>query len=251
MLQEAEWNTINNILLDLYTINDIDKLSMKIMRVIRMMIPYTKGSLVLLDDDKNIIENQSFFSEFDDKAKEDYINKYYDEDYIKYLFDITHETSVYRDTNILEDSIRTNTIFFKNYLKPANIFYGCGIIIVKNSRIVGLLSLFKNEKSKDFTDKELYILNILKKHMENMIYNVTQLSRGNAYMKKTLKSFAKKYNLTSREKEVLGLINKGCSNQEIADGLVISLSTVKKHIYNLFEKTNVSNRSQLITLFME
>lgn len=251
MLVEAEWNTINNILLDLYTINDIEKFSMKIMRVIRMLIPYTKGSLIMLDDDKNIIDNQSFFAEFDEKSQKDYLRKYYDEDYIKYLFDITSDTCVYRDTNILEDSIRTNTVFFTDFLKPTDIFYGCGIIIAKNGRIMALLSLFRNEKSGDFTDKELYILNVLKKHMENMVYNVTQMSRGNAYMKKTLKTFADEYNLTVREKEVLGLINKGYSNQEIADGLIISLSTVKKHIYNLFEKTNVSNRSQLITLFLE
>ncbi len=250
MLVEAEWNTINNILLDLYTINDIEKFSIKIMRVIRMLISYTKGSLIMLDDDRNVIEHQSFFAEFDEKSQRDYLRKYYDEDYIKYLLDITNETCVFRDTNILEDSIRTNTVFFKDFLKPTDIFYGCGTIIANNGRIIAVLSLFRNEKAGDFTDKELYILNILKKHIENILYNVTQLSRGTVYMKKALNTFSDQYNLTEREKEVLGLINKGYSNQEIADGLVISLSTVKKHIYNLFEKTKVSNRSQLIMLLL-
>ena len=42
MLNEQEWNTINNILLELYTIDDIDMLSQKLMYVIRMLIPFTK-----------------------------------------------------------------------------------------------------------------------------------------------------------------------------------------------------------------
>ncbi|MCK5146594.1 helix-turn-helix transcriptional regulator [bacterium] len=36
---------------------------------------------------------------------------------------------------------------------------------------------------------------------------------------------------------------------EIADTLYISLKTVKAHIYNSFQKTGVSNRTQLAQLF--
>lgn len=84
-----------------------------------------------------------------------------------------------------------------------------------------------------------------------MVYNVTQMSRVNSVVEKSLEVFAKRYELTSREKEVLSLINKGYSNQEIADNLNISLSTVKKHIYNLYGKTGVSSRGQLLSLFLE
>lgn len=251
MLNEGEWNTINNILLDLYTIDDINIFAQKIMRVIRMLIPYSKGNFLMLDEDKQIIEKQSYFAEFEKEAQLEYIRKYYDKDYIKYLFDITYETCVYRDTNILEESIRTNSIFYKDYLKPEGIDFGCGIIIVKNGRIVGLLSLFRASAYKDFTDKELYILNVIKKHVENMVSKLTLLYRGQKSQDKVLVTFSKEYNLTKREKDVLGLINKGYSNKEIADRLFISLSTVKKHIYNLFEKTQVQNRSQLISLFLE
>jgi len=251
MLNEGEWNTINNILLDLYTIDDINIFAQKIMRVIRMLIPYSKGNFLMLDEDKQIIEKQSYFAEFEKEAQLEYIRKYYDKDYIKYLFDITYETCVYRDTNILEESIRTKSVFYKDYLKPEDIDFGCGIIIVKNGRIVGLLSLFRASAYKDFTDKELYILNVIKKHVENMVSKLTLLYRGQKSQDKVLVTFSKEYNLTKREKDVLGLINKGYSNKEIADKLFISLSTVKKHIYNLFEKTQVQNRSQLISLFLE
>lgn len=45
MLKEMEWMTINNILLELYAQNNLDQLSLKMMRVLRMLIPYTKGYL--------------------------------------------------------------------------------------------------------------------------------------------------------------------------------------------------------------
>jgi len=50
--------------------------------------------------------------------------------------------------------------------------------------------------------------------------------------------------LSTRELEVLRLIAAGKTNQEIADALFISLSTVATHVRNIFEKANVANRAE-------
>jgi len=52
--------------------------------------------------------------------------------------------------------------------------------------------------------------------------------------------------LTRREKEVLLLFEAGFTNQEIADKLVISVLTVKKHSSNIFDKLAVKNRRQAV-----
>jgi predicted ATPase/DNA-binding CsgD family transcriptional regulator len=52
--------------------------------------------------------------------------------------------------------------------------------------------------------------------------------------------------LNEREIEVLHLIAEGLSNSEIADRLVIALSTVKWHINNLFGKLGVHSRTQAV-----
>jgi NarL family two-component system response regulator LiaR len=44
--------------------------------------------------------------------------------------------------------------------------------------------------------------------------------------------------------EVLRLIAAGRTNQEIAEDLVVSLSTVTTHVRNIFEKTEVANRAE-------
>jgi DNA-binding NarL/FixJ family response regulator len=53
-------------------------------------------------------------------------------------------------------------------------------------------------------------------------------------------------NLSKRELEVLQLMAQGLSNQEIADQLFVSLSTVKTHANNLFDKMGVERRTQAI-----
>ena len=52
--------------------------------------------------------------------------------------------------------------------------------------------------------------------------------------------------LSKRELEILNLLAQGHSNQEIAAKLFVSLSTVKTHIQNLFEKLDVKRRIQAI-----
>ena len=184
-----------------------------------MLIPYTKGWFIILDDDRKIRKEQSYFIGFDTDVKDKYTDVFYNEDYIQYLYDFVSETSVYKDTSILESDVREKTDFYIKYLKPE--------------------------------EKELYVLNLLKNHIANMLHNVMRLDRASITVNKSLNNFAKTYGLTSRESEILSLINKGLSNQEISDKVVISVSTVKKHIYNIYNKTGVSSRGQLISLFLE
>jgi LuxR family maltose regulon positive regulatory protein len=57
--------------------------------------------------------------------------------------------------------------------------------------------------------------------------------------------------LSERELEILRLITTGRSNQEIADLLVIALSTVKSHINSLYAKLGVNRRTQAIAIARE
>ena len=59
-------------------------------------------------------------------------------------------------------------------------------------------------------------------------------------------SLVSQLELSKRELEILGLLAQGHSNQEIAAKLFVSLSTVKTHIQNLFEKLDVKRRTQAV-----
>jgi len=52
--------------------------------------------------------------------------------------------------------------------------------------------------------------------------------------------------LTDRESEVLGLLSKGLANKQIAMELGISEHTVKFHVSSIYQKLNVTNRTEAV-----
>src|SRR5205807_5013140 len=52
--------------------------------------------------------------------------------------------------------------------------------------------------------------------------------------------------LSERELEVLQLLARGASNQEIAQELVIAVDTVKRHVSHIFTKLGVNNHVQAV-----
>lgn len=57
------------------------------------------------------------------------------------------------------------------------------------------------------------------------------------------------YGITPREVEVLTMLSKGLTYNEVADGLFISVKTLKKHIYNIYEKLHVDNKVEALNKF--
>ncbi len=63
--------------------------------------------------------------------------------------------------------------------------------------------------------------------------------------------FFEKFRISDREKEIVKFLVQGKSNKDIEDRLFISLKTVKNHIYNIYKKTGVNSRIQLVNLVMK
>lgn len=58
------------------------------------------------------------------------------------------------------------------------------------------------------------------------------------------KNSGNKYGLTKKELEVLSLIVEGLSNQEIAQKLVVTLSTTKAHVHSILQKLYLTDRTK-------
>ncbi len=56
------------------------------------------------------------------------------------------------------------------------------------------------------------------------------------------------HGLTNREQEISALMLEGRGNKEIADRLYISIKTVRNHIYNIFQKFKVNNRTKFFIM---
>jgi DNA-binding NarL/FixJ family response regulator len=99
---------------------------------------------------------------------------------------------------------------------------------------------------------------------ENIIHAIRKVNKGESVMngrvaRKVLQYFSakqnnvnktwEKYNLTSREKQILGLLIKGRSYKEIAAESFISNATVFSHVKNIYAKLNVHSRAEISARF--
>ncbi|OJW80283.1 MAG: hypothetical protein BGO69_05475 [Bacteroidetes bacterium 46-16] len=71
---------------------------------------------------------------------------------------------------------------------------------------------------------------------------------GTSYITSKFDENCRRLQLTARESEIVQLIAKGKSYKQIANKLFIAENTVSKHVQNIFEKTGVSNKVELINL---
>ena len=96
---------------------------------------------------------------------------------------------------------------------------------------------------------------------EEMLAAIADLSNGGSPMssdiaRKVVQSFQRKRNvkkefgITPREEDVLKLLAKGLLYKEVADQLGISVKTMKKHIYNIYEKMHVHSKVEAVNKFL-
>ena len=74
---------------------------------------------------------------------------------------------------------------------------------------------------------------------------VIELAGSDAPMR-DIAAIAERFGLTRRETEVLELVFRGLTVQQMADELVVSKSTVKFHVTNILRKTGSENRQKMI-----
>lgn len=88
--------------------------------------------------------------------------------------------------------------------------------------------------------------------MPSMIAAIKQILSGQIYYPDDYLSGANPSNalssITSRQKEILFLLEKGKSNKEIATELDIVESTVKRHLHNIFQRIGANNRVDAIRI---
>lgn len=93
-------------------------------------------------------------------------------------------------------------------------------------------SIYLERSGKNYTDREVTLLSVLRPHLARMRINAGFRRRMNGHR-----------GLTPRETEVLGWIARGRTNAEIGRLLFISPHTVRKHVENIFEKLDVRTRT--------
>lgn len=93
----------------------------------------------------------------------------------------------------------------------------------------------------------------------DILQAVIDLKNGGSPMssrvaRKVVQSFSREttdsaYGLTPREADILSLLSRGLLYKEIGAELIISLETVKRHCFNIYQKLHVHNRTEAINKY--
>lgn len=127
-----------------------------------------------------------------------------------------------------------------------------------------MLTVFEDEEKIFESIKAGALGYLLKKDApEKIIEAIRNIAKGESVIngqiaRKILEYFSKAhiaslnfegYNLTKREKEILGLLMDGLSYKEIAANCYISIDTLNSHIRKVYTKLNVHSRSEIAAKF--
>ena len=147
---------------------------------------------------------------------EEYLDSYYEKDYMKYTFELSEHTITYRDTDIMEESLRQKTEFYQVFLKPNHIPFGAGILLRRYGKPIGIVNFFRSELLGDFSDKDMFILEVLKGHLSHKLaglLNGTKQAAGDR--NKMLAHLAAELNCQSgkRSTDLYGRGNDKCPDR--------------------------------------
>lgn len=219
------------------------------LRGLKELVPYQKAFFDLGDNQGN---RHVFFDPVAVGMTDTNLNDYYSHfeslDYA--VWALSQDAPLaYRDTDLVSNEFRKNSLFCREWLRPMGVFFCGGTCVAEKGILYGSVTLMRGEELGDFSDREILIFDILNKHLCRRFRQISP--RGNRALLLPQNGLTMKYRLTQREYEIIQLISAGLHNSEISSRLCISDNTTKKHISNIFEKLNVTTRSQLVRIFCE
>ncbi len=172
----------------------------------------------------------------------------------------------YMEPSLLFENIRFVLMFF--------IIFFCIVVVLKNYRSIALSHVRKTLLALAiacFSLSPIIIISLFFTSMKELclpilflastitilVYLFVDISKKEKKLEEleqkrpfTLESLSE-YHITEREFSVIELIKEGMTNKEIASELNISVNTVNNHIANIFAKTEVRSRIDLLNLIEE
>lgn len=251
-LSDIEFNRINELICKIYVPGNSYEVRKQIMEILNALIPYDFGdfcSVTINEDSSFEVVDPVYISRFGDSFQKDfedaYQEKYSSFDYTKWY--INNEKSIaFIESELIHNSARTNTVFYKEFLEPRGLIYSLGAYLIskETAEIIGAIALYRGHRREDFSHRDLDIMNIMLPHITQSLENCIRFGPQQiSGMDLTLMNI---HHLTRREVDIIHEIKAGLTNDEIASSLNLSTNTVKKHLYNIFQKMNVPSLAKLV-----
>lgn len=239
---------LNNLIYQLYETNNLLIIRQNLLRHLHSLIPYSYGSVLL----SNLDPVQPKFTdpvcippEF--KAAEEKYIQISQKDHSLWTVDSGYSTLIC-ESKMLPDHKRLNTPIYLECYSHYNIYDSLQLNITYNNKFLGVLTLYRTRQDGAFTDDETYFMRMIGYHLNRLFYRILLPAESVSVNsnENVLNTLSNQYGLTSREHEIFVLLMSGKTENEIAETLTITVSTLKKHMQHIYRKLGISARWELL-----
>lgn len=245
MLETNDWLIISNIIYKIHAIDNFDEMRQELLIQLKLLIDYDSADFVLVTNEEGNLVDSAVTYNYDISLSEKFRNVDYNREIIT-----RGKTLIYIETDVISDEERVKTDYYKNVYKPNNLHYALRMVIVKQEKLLGILSFYRTIGKENFNYNDIIMLEILKEHLTYRIEK--HLSEIETFTEKlSITETIEKYGLSEREATVLKELMAGKDNNTICEELFITTNTIKKHILNIYRKLGIKNRVQLFKMVRE
>lgn len=237
---------LNNTIYQIYNIEDFDSMKREILRSLKLMIPNKCGSILMAGSGSMYSLADPVCDPEKYKEMEERYIVHENRDSSSWILH-KNRTVILKISELMSDAEREKTDVYRNCFAPYGLHYSLDMTITYRGELLGDVTLYRGREEEDFSDDDVMLMMLLSDHLNARFYS-------NKYGKRTVQEsgigqigeLISQYSLTKREAEVLNLIFHNKDNIDICEELFISENTLKKHLHNLYRKTGVSGRVQLL-----
>lgn len=248
LITKEEWAILEDLNLDIYD-TPITQILPRTLEKCRALIDYSHSLTYLIRYENG--QQTSFQYESPDIPQQYlrlYVEKFIMTDYINW-YTRSPKTSVFRESDIVPDSIRLNSEFMADWMMPIGLYHGAGMIVSRSGIKYAGLFLYRNEGEPNFSDRDMQILRVIHERLSHKFHNHFPSGLPTEGLNPSSANIITiDARLTAREKEILSCIDSGILRSHMAEHLCITENTLNKHLANIYRKLGVNSFEHLIQI---
>lgn len=188
MISKERLLLMSGVIVQIYTNEDFTQMRRNIIGMMNNLIPSASITFFLAKTDGSCKCTEPMcIGKFTEDGLYDYIENYQHKDHSRYLF-ADGKSHIYRERDYFTQDVLMTSEYYNDIYVPAKIKDTLQVAIAKNNTFLGVLTFFRTEEEKDFTDDDLFLMQLLLEHLENRLYHELVEKRagsGNPSLKQT------------------------------------------------------------------
>lgn len=241
---ELPWVNIHEFLLNTGNIRVPKDFCLHLTENVKQLIPYDQARVYFINDNGKVYDTALYGADLTwIEAYLQYYSKIEGGRYSILREGQRSRLKVVNHTFDWSNPENKNNEFITDYIKPQGLRHSVTIIFHDDFDFIKVVITFDRTSSREYTQKEILIFEIIQSHLDNLHKNLHVLQKRDLSNFTTSKT---RQLLTQRECEIVQLICDGVTPANISQKLCLSTSTVYKHIANIYAKLNITNRQELI-----